>query len=267
MYYKYSVLTETCSVINGVEEGVYLEIRKRLLEKGHHILSIKPLVFKSIRSSLERKKINSRTLSVFFYDLASRIKIGLNINEGIMSLENASTEPVLTRALGKINEDLSFGLSLAEACRETGCFPELSLNALNIGEKTGDLERVFTGLSLHYSREAEFRIGLKNAILYPFVIFCLLIGVMLYVSVNVIPHLEGLLPTGENAYFATKTAFILKRDVKEILVCLFYYPGTFRFCSSKIKNSVQEKLSSFYYRIPVIGKILKDIALACSFQI
>jgi len=266
MHYKYSVLTETCSVINGVEEGVYPEIRKRLLEKGHHILSLKPLVIKSIRSSFERKKINSRTLSVFFYDLGSRLKIGLNINEAIMSLKNASSEPALTKALGKINEDLSNGLSLTEACRKTGCFPELSLNALKVGEKSGDLEKVFTVLSLHYSREAEFSLNLKNALLYPFAIFCLLIGIMFYVSFKVIPHLEGLLPLGANAYFATRLLLFLSRVLRKFWFACFIIPVLLGFVHVKLKNSVSESLSSFYYRLPVIGRILKDIAFSVFFS-
>ena len=60
MYYKYSVLSETCNVINGVEEGSYQEIKNKLLGKRHHILSLYPDLISSIKSAFKIKKINSQ---------------------------------------------------------------------------------------------------------------------------------------------------------------------------------------------------------------
>ena len=265
MYYKYSVLSETCNVINGVEEGSYQEIKNKLLGKRHHILSLYPDLISSIKSAFKIKKINSRTLQVFFYDLASRLKMGLNINEAITSLKKASTEPVLTKALDMINEDLSCGLSLAEACSKTGCFPELSLNTIKVGEKTGSLEQVFENLSKYYSQQAEFNLSLKNALLYPFVIFCLLVGIMLYVSFKVIPHLEGLLPEGANAYFATRLLLFLSRAIRGFWPIFLLLPVVLFFIQAKLKDSLKDKLSSFYYKVPLVGKILKDIVLSAFF--
>ena len=136
-------------------------------------------------------------------------------------MQESSVEPVLAKALSGIEYDLANGFSLTKAFEETKVFPWLVLNMLKVGEKSGSLEQVFEDLAKYYSREAEFLSSLKNAVIYPIVVFCMLIGIMFYVSFKVIPHLEALLPIRGNAYFSTQAAFIFKPFPKRFLVCLF----------------------------------------------
>ncbi len=204
MYYKYSVLSETGIEIKAVEEGFYPDIRNSLQQKKHYILSLEPDYFKSIKSVFTKRRIKSHVLSVFFEDFKNMIRIGININESVSALIESSVDPVLTKSLSMINEDLAKGFSLTESFEKTNVFPSLVLNMLKVGEKSGQLDYVFSDLSTYYSRQAQFSRGLKNAAVYPLVIFCLLFGIMFYVSFKVIPHLQGLVPMGQDACFATK---------------------------------------------------------------
>ena len=86
MYYKYSVLSETGNEINGIEEGSYPEIKKRLKEKNYYILSLEADIFKSIRFALEKKTIKAQTLAVFFEDLVNMLKTGIAMNEAVSAL-------------------------------------------------------------------------------------------------------------------------------------------------------------------------------------
>jgi type IV pilus assembly protein PilC len=167
MYYKYSVLSETGNEIKGIEEGSVAKIKQRLKEKNYYILSLEADIVKSITSLLGKKTLKAQSLAVFFEDLGNMLKTGIAINEAIIALEEASVEPVLTKDLTNIAEDLANGFSLAQAFERTKVFPWQVLNVLKVGEKSGDLERIFGALSLYYSREADFIRSLKNAVIYP----------------------------------------------------------------------------------------------------
>jgi len=265
MYYKYSVLSETGNEINGVEEGSRLEIKNRLLQKKFYILSLELDIFTSIKAVAKKKKIKSRMLSGFFYDLSNMLKTGISVHEGIILLKESSGESALAETLSQINEDLANGFSLTAAFQNADCFPGMVLTMLKVGEKSGDLERVFKDLAAYYSRQAEFTLNLKNAAIYPLIVFCLLIGIMFYVSFKVIPHLEGLLPVKENAYFATRLLLFFSGFLRKFWGVFLMFPLLLLFLHARLKQSPVERTDSFYYRIPVIGQLVKDITCSAFF--
>ena len=266
MYYKFSVLSETGNEINGIEQGSYLEIKNRLKQKNYYLLSLEADTFKSIRFALKKKTVKAQTLALFFEDLVNMLKTGIAINEAVIALQESSIEPVLTKALSGIEDDLANGFSLTQAFKETKVFPWLVLNMLKVGEKSGSLEQVFDDLAKYYSREAEFLSGLKSAVIYPIVVFCMLVGIMFYVSFKVIPHLEALLPIRGNAYFSTRLLLFLSHFLKNFWFVCLLFPIAAIFIYSRFKKSSVERIASFYYKIPLIGSVAKDAAFSTLFS-
>ena len=266
MYYKFSVLSETGNEINGIEQGSYSEIKNRLKQKNYYLLSLEVDIFKSVRFALKKKTVKAQTLALFFEDLVNMLKTGIAMNEAVVALQESSIEPVLTKALSGIENDLANGFSLTQAFKETKVFPWLVLNMLKVGEKSGSLEQVFEDLSKYYSREAEFLSSLKSAIIYPIVVFSMLVGIMFYVSFKVIPHLEALLPIRGNAYFSTRLLLFLSHFLKNFWFVCLLFPIAAIFIYSKFKKSSVEKIASFYYKIPLIGSVAKDAAFSTLFS-
>ena len=266
MYYKFSVLSETGNEINGIEQGSYSEIKNRLKQKNYYLLSLEADIFKSIRFALKKKTVKAQTLALFFEDLVNMLKTGIAMNEAVIALQESSIEPVLTKALSVIEDDLANGFSLTRAFKETKVFPWLVLNMLKVGEKSGSLEQVFDDLAKYYSREAEFLSGLKSAVIYPIVVFCMLVGIMFYVSFKVIPHLEALLPIRGNAYFSTRLLLFLSHFLKNFWFVCLLFPIAAIFIYSRFKKSSVERIASFYYKIPLIGSVAKDAAFSTLFS-
>lgn len=262
MYYKYSVLSETGNEIRGIEEGSLAKIKKNLKERNYYILSLEVDIVKSIVSLLGKKTLKAQTLAVFFEDLGNMLKTGIAINEAIVALEEASVEPVLTKALSGIAKDLANGFSLAQSFERTKVFPWQVLSVLKVGEKSGDLERIFTGLSRYYSREADFMRSLKNAVVYPLIVFCMLIGVMFYVSFKVIPHLETLLPIKANAYFSTRLLLFLCHFLRNFWFVCLLFPAGIALIYAKLKKGSTD----LYHKIPLLGSVAKDAALSSLFS-
>lgn len=266
MYYKYSVLTETGNEIKGIEQGSCSEIKKRLKEKNFYILSLEVDFLKSIRLALEKKTIKAQTLAVFFGDLVNMLKIGIAMNEAVIALQESSIEPVLTKALSSIDDDLANGFSLTKAFERTKVFPWQVISVLKVGEKSGNLEQVFSDLSLYYSREADFLRSLRSAIIYPLFVLCILVAVMFYVSFKVIPHLEALLPISGNSNFSTRLLLFLSHFLKDFWFVCLLLPAAVAFIYSRFKKSSAQRLASFYYKIPLIGPVAKDAAFSSFFS-
>ena len=205
-------------------------------------------------------------MAVFFEDLVNMLKTGIAINEAVVALRESSVDPVLTKSLSGIENDLANGLSLTKAFKETKVFPWLVLNMLKVGEKSGSLEQVFEDLARYYSREAEFLSSLKSAVIYPIVVFCMLVGIMFYVSFKVIPHLEALLPIRGNAYFSTRLLLFLSHFLKNFWFVCPLLPIAAVFIYSRFKKSSVERIASFYYKIPLIGPLAKDAAFSTLFS-
>ena len=266
MYYKYSVLSETGNEINGVGEGPYKNMKQSLKEKNYFLLSLEPDILRSIKSCVERKKIKAQDLAVFFEDMANMLKTGIAINEAVIALRESSTVTLLTKALEKIEDDLASGFSLAKAFETTKVFPWLVLNMLKVGEKSGNLEKVLEDLSRNYSREADFLLELKNALIYPVVILSMLVGIMFYVSFNVIPHLEALLPIASNGYVATKLLLGLSHFLKDFWYICPFFPIAVIFIYYRLKKGSNEWTVDYYCKIPVIGELAKDMAFSTFFS-
>ena len=266
MYYKYSVLTETGNEINGIEEGPLAKIRKRLKEKNYYILSLEADIFKSISLILGKKTVKAQSLAVFFEDLANMLKTGIAINEAIAALGDSSVDPVLTKALSSIADDLANGFSLTQAFERTKVFPWQVLSVFKVGEKSGNIEQVFSDLAAYYSREADFLRSLKNAVIYPLVVFCMLLAIMFYVSFKVIPHLEALLPLKGNAYFSTRLLLFFSHFLKDFWFVCLLFPVGIALIYSRFKKSSAERIASLYYKIPLIGPVAKDAAFSTFFS-
>jgi len=266
MYYRYNILTETGTEINGVEQGSYSAIRERFKKKNCYIFYLEPDIFSSIKSVLEKKTVKAQSLSLFFEDLANMLKTGIAMNEAISALRESSIDRTLAKSLSGIEYDLANGFSLAKAFEKTKVFPWLVLNTLKVGEKSGSLEQVFVDLAKYYSREAEFLSSLKNAVIYPAVVFCMLIGIMFYVSFKVIPHLEALLPINGNSYFSTRLLLFLSHFLKGYWFVCFLFPVVGIFIYSRFRKSSVERIASYYYKIPLFGPVAKDAAFSAFFS-
>jgi len=266
MYYRYSVLTPTGNEITGFEQGTYAEVAGRLKEKHYYVLSLEVDFIKSIKLVLGKKAVKPQILSIFFEDLANMLKTGIAMNEAISALRESSIDRQLTKSLSAIEYDLANGFTLSRAFEKTKVFPWLVINTLKVGEKSGSLEQVFADLAKYYSREAEFLRSLRNAVIYPAVVFCMLIGTMFYVAFSVIPHLEALLPINGKSYFSTRILLFLSHFLKDYWFVCLLLPVIGILIYARFKKSPIERIASYYYKIPLFGPVAKDAAFSAFFS-
>jgi type IV pilus assembly protein PilC len=110
----------------------------------------------------------------------------------LIDYETESGGSVKTRQfLTRLYDETKDGGSLSAAAKAVGGFPKYAVDMFIIGEKTGRLDSVLLSLAGFYDRDAKIKDSIKSAIVFPIVLFALLIGVMWILLTQVLPVFES----------------------------------------------------------------------------
>ena len=84
-------------------------------------------------------------------------------------------------------KDIEGGKSAHKALADMRIFPKYMVDLVEIGEKTGNLERVFSSLSEYFKRQEWISKSLRNAVVYPAVLLFMMIFVIVILITKVLP--------------------------------------------------------------------------------
>jgi type IV pilus assembly protein PilC len=127
----------------------------------------------------------------FSRQLSAFLRAGIPILDAIGVLGEESDKAAVRRVLGQIGADLRSGSTLSEAIdRHPTDFPEWYRGILKSAELTGKLDEVLDQLSAYIERDVEARRKIKNAMLYPSIVFVMSLFTIIVLSVFVLPKFE-----------------------------------------------------------------------------
>jgi type IV pilus assembly protein PilC len=164
-------------------------LRRELEGEGFHIFSIA-----SARSRIripflsKSTKVSNQEFLLFNTQLATLLRAGLPLAQGLELLRNQQTNEHFKALLNKVHEQVTTGLSLSDAFLALGdVFPRLYANTLRAGERSGELETVL-GRYVEYQRLTEsVRRKIIGALTYPIVLVALSVVLVVILMVKVIP--------------------------------------------------------------------------------
>jgi type IV pilus assembly protein PilC len=117
------------------------------------------------------------------------ISSGLEVREAVSISVDASSEKrvslIATQVARKLDQGLGFGAALATII--SGQQFELAL--IDIGESTGNLQRVLKQLVTYHKGSRKIQEKVRNALWYPGIIFVLLVSLLLGVKFFIMPGL------------------------------------------------------------------------------
>lgn len=150
------------------------------------------------------KKINTYLVShssvpvkekaTFFHLLGVMVNAGIPMVTALKSLvTQMEKSPRLQSILRSVAENIEAGDSLSESMLSYGdVFTDSEIGMMESGEASGQLSRVLENLATDAEKAYSIKSKLKSAMIYPVVIFVLLIAVVSGLMVYVIPKLKEL---------------------------------------------------------------------------
>lgn len=197
--YRYSAMDGSGRTVSGTLEADSLElVRAKLSDLSYHILSIRESKsragFQDWFNGMQRVKL--RDLVVFSRQFATMIDAGLSVVKCLDILQKQSRNPKLKDVVGELKRDVAGGLSLTEALQKhPRVFTTLYVNMMRSAEAGGILDVVLDRLATFLEKEQETRNKIKSAMMYPAVVFCFSILMLLMLLFFVLPKFKGIFET------------------------------------------------------------------------
>jgi type IV pilus assembly protein PilC len=115
---------------------------------------------------LVRKVIVARLSRTFGTLIAS----GVPILEALDICRNTAGNVVMEKALDEVRESISEGGAIAEPLGESGIFDDIVVNMIDVGEETGELDKMLIRVADNYDEEVDVSVGALVSILEPLLI-------------------------------------------------------------------------------------------------
>lgn len=272
MIFSYRALDTAGAVVKGTLEADNRNlVIESLLRQNYTIVEIKEDRNREAakKSSLnitlfESVKIND--LSLFTRQLSTMVGAGLPIVRSFEILEEQTKNPMLRRAVGDIRTNLEGGLALNECmAQHPKIFSPMYVSMVKAGETGGALDTILARLADTLERDREINSKVKSASIYPIMILCVALLVVIFILTFVMPtFVESFSSSGTELpaftrFFMGISYFIKDNGLWLIIVIILLVVGL-KWVGTKPGGRLF--FDRLYLNLPIIGKAVNRIAVS-----
>ncbi len=134
------------------------------------------------------KKVKNIDKMVFTKKLSTMVKSGLPIMKTLKMLEEQAEKKDIKIIAGQIRRHVESGSTLSEAFEQHDkVFDSVYINLLKAGESSGKLTIFLEKLVIHLDKIEKIRRKVKGALMYPMILMCVAIAVIMLMLIKVVP--------------------------------------------------------------------------------
>ena len=269
MKYSYKARTKEGKIETGTIEAYSKEAAALLLQKYN--VFVTSLEEEQEKESLFKKvglvkKVPKKDLTIFFRQLSVMLQSRVPVVQSLVSLASQNRNPYFRDVITKISNLVQEGLPLSEALGYyPNIFNNLYISLLRSGEASGNIAGSLQYISQNLERENDIAFQLRQAMVYPLFVVCILLSVLTIIVVEVMPRITELIKeSNANPPFFTILIlnfysflqqywmFLILGIIFVIMMILFYFTT----------KEGRKSYDSFSLKIPFLGEILKKIFIA-----
>ncbi len=197
---------------------------------------------------------------IFARNMANMIEAGLPLSRALGVSERQATKPKLKEIFKKINVSISSGKTFYESLSEyPKIFPTVFISMVKSGEESGNLAQSLKDIAIQMEKTYLLQKKIKGAMMYPTIIFIVMIIVAFLMMIYVVPRLTKTfkdlktdLPTSTKLIifvsdFLAQNALL---SLGGLIAVLF---GFFYFLKTSLGKNIMDTL---VLKIPVISGIV-----------
>ncbi|TSC96599.1 MAG: Uncharacterized protein Athens071426_160 [Parcubacteria group bacterium Athens0714_26] len=194
MKFKYNAKTKTGELQTGFVDAVSRDVASNiLLSHELYILSLESTEvvrwYEYILSVFKRVRLPD--LMVFTRQFATLLDAKISLGDSLKNLYRQTRNSILKEAIFEISSDVDSGLSLSQALeRQSKIFSNFYVSMVRSAEVTGRMEEAIKFMADYLEKEATLVSKVQNALIYPALVFGLLIVVAGIVVGFVFPQIE-----------------------------------------------------------------------------
>ena len=114
--------------------------------------------------------IKKSSISRFCRTLGTLIASGVPILEALRIVKDAVGNVVIANAIEEVHGSIREGDTVAEPLRNSGVFDELLINMIDVGEETGELDKMLIKIADNYEADVDVAVEGVSALIEPIII-------------------------------------------------------------------------------------------------
>ncbi len=114
--------------------------------------------------------INKSAISRFCRTLGTLIASGVPILEALRIVKDAIGNVVIAGAIEEVHGSIREGETIADPLRASGVFDELIVNMIDVGEETGELDKMLIKIADNYENDVDIAVEGLSSLLEPLII-------------------------------------------------------------------------------------------------
>lgn len=267
--FKYSARDKTGKAVDG-------EIEARDMAAVTDILHDRGLIVVSIKASsgLDLNRLQEINIGgvpmqdkvVFMRQMATMIAAGLPLTRALEIMADQATNPLFKRVLKDVLSSVQAGKPLSTSFREQeGVFDNITLNLLEAGEESGNLEVILGKLATELEERSSLTKKVRSAMIYPAIVLVVIIAVILMMLFVLIPSMSDIYKDfGAELPWITRSLvsmsnFVIKYWWIVVLLIVLLVVGWKYFRSQEKGLRTTDKLM---VKLPIVGNLISKIQIA-----
>jgi len=172
-------------------------LRSDLGKRGYHLFEVRRRGAASGRAlpalgRMVRRRIPVQEFVIFNQELAALLKAGLPLLQALDLMLERMKNPYFRSVLTDVRDRVKSGSELSDAFAAHGdLFPRLYPSSLKAGERSGELELVIRRFIRYMKLLLDARRRVISALIYPAVLVCLSIAMIIVMAIYVVPKFMG----------------------------------------------------------------------------
>ncbi|MCP4652132.1 MAG: type II secretion system F family protein [Candidatus Omnitrophica bacterium] len=266
--YFYTVRDEKGKMVKGnmlAESDI--ELGDKLSNLGYYLTSFK--VAKGVKTAKRSEKasnLHPREVLRITFQLATLIDAGLPLLEGLKDLAREAGDDKIQRVMDDIRYRVESGDSLEGALSfHPDSFSQLYRAIIGAGEATGKLAQVLDDLVALLEWQMELQAKMKEAAIYPLILFVVMVGVVVLLVVKVIPMFTPIFEQlGSDLPLPTRIVLGVSYAIRHYWYVIMGAIGAL-FFAYKTYNATEKgryNVDGVKLKIPLFGDLLRKVALS-----
>ena len=216
----------------------------------------------TLRASLQQqRKPKLQELATFTQQLANLLQAGMPLSTALNSMTYLETKGIPSDVSRQLKQEVSEGRGLSDAmAKQPRVFSDLYVNMVRAGEQSGALVDVLRRMADHFDRFAQVRAKFTSAMVYPIIVVCAGLGMIVFFMTFVLPRFMKLFGDVGFTHLPVQTVILihisdvfknywwLMAAVLIVLVILFK-----RFQATE---TGRRKIDGWKMKAPIFGKVV-----------
>lgn len=250
-----------------IEAKDVADAKRQLVDQDLQVIKVEEAI---LGGSLQRKsggrKPKVKELAVFCRQFCAISEAGIPIVQVLEMLGGQTENAMLQNAIFQCKEDIEMGEGFAEAMSShPKVFSKMFVTLVEAGEISGSLEKSLIRMATQFEKEAYLQSMIKKAGVYPAVVLCVALVVVVIMLVFVVPQFEAMFADmGTTLPAITVFVVNLSAYLQENWMQVIAGGLAIIFCTIKFfKSPTGETFASVAtLKIPVVNNLVSKTACA-----